>query len=146
MGRNHWKQRITRLTRPNIPEQVAPLTWGGIIGNPPAPPVSILRESRGFCRPINLGRNHWKPGHHVLFFTGLEPRRPINLGRNHWKLFPNLYLRGSFRKVSRPINLGRNHWKRSGVVTLSGSSRFSCGRPINLGRNHWKLALMIMNC
>ncbi len=36
---------------------VAPLTWGGIIGNEP-----VLRDHTlvGECRPINLGRNHWE--------------------------------------------------------------------------------------
>ncbi len=84
LGRNHWKLSAchTPATRSHGEAHwhVAPLTWGGIIGNSIGVNLSTSRS----CRPINLGRNHWKRVGEIATYTSALSR-PINLGRNHWK-------------------------------------------------------------
>ncbi len=80
LGRNHWKLAV--ILGSFIDVVVAPLTWGGIIGNADHRKVSMTTKIKS--RPINLGRNHWKRGL-VVVRTQNRASRPINLGRNHWK-------------------------------------------------------------
>ncbi len=139
--------------------KVAPLTWGGIIGNYGD---TLLKPLHSKGRPINLGRNHWK------LKTAPAPvpaktkeGRPINLGRNHWKL--SLVILDSFAFFVAPLTWGGiigNSGDRFVVVShdvvapltwggIIGNNTKETqgnpmetprnGRPINLGRNHWKL-------
>ncbi len=94
LGRNHWKLAtcpvcggedwvapltwggiIGNLARPPVADKapnpnVAPLTWGGIIGNF----VNVLEWvlHRELSRPINLGRNHWKPPKQAIGRIGFK--------------------------------------------------------------------------
>ncbi len=98
---------------------VAPLTWGGIIGNIQTAAAGMMVS---MCRPINLGRNHWKLSTVEVPDADIK-RRPINLGRNHWKRSGSRLSRVML-SVCRPINLGRNHWKLGMCVV-------SWGLPVN---------------
>ncbi len=108
LGRNNWKLVKPLIVVMVAPDQVAPFTWGGIIGN--RSHTSEGRSKMFPCRPIHLGRNNWK--RHVTnrpHVSCHENVAPFTWGG----IIGNKHIpRYTLTNTGRPIHLGRNNWKR----------------------------------
>ncbi len=135
---------------------VAPLTWGGIIGNSSIS-LSSSRD-RVSCRPINLGRNHWKlkPKTFRSLCTRVAPLTWGGIIGNDRRGRPLRELRSRVAPLTWGGIIG-NRGQYGESVLLNMVAPLTWGgiignqrsifklvevviycRPINLGRNHWK--------